>query len=203
MPCVSFGLASAVTKKCARHVMHHILMNARRVAWTRGGVTWTRGLWYTFAFQQARARTHTHAHTHTQKRKHTHTWKITSVDSALLVFSLFGNSNSKIFVMKQALRLCRTGCGRCVSTARSIFVKKKKKQLAHLKEDAVRLRAERNRLHTEVIRLRSKRNRLRSKRNDLRAELANLQQQQKDPTERLRKRFKTVVSRRPCICQMS
>ena len=32
-----------------------------------------------------------------------------------------------------------------------------------------------------------------SERNDLRAELANLQQQQKDPTERLRKRFKTVV----------
>ena len=34
---------------------------------------------------------------------------------------------------------------------------------------------------------------MRSKRNDLRAELANLQQQQKDPTERLRKRFKTVI----------
>ena len=95
--------------------------------------------------------------------------------------------------MKQALRLCRTGCGRCVSTARSIFVKKKKKQLAHLKEDAVRLRAKRNRLHTELARLSSERNRLSSERNDLRAELANLQQQQKDPTERLRKRFKTVV----------
>ena len=27
----------------------------------------------------------------------------------------------------------------------------------------------------------------------MRAELANLQQQQKDPTERLRKRFKTVI----------
>ena len=39
----------------------------------------------------------------------------------------------------------------------------------------------------------SERNRLSSERNDLRAELANLQQQQKDPTERLRKRFKTVV----------
>ena len=38
----------------------------------------------------------------------------------------------------------------------------------------------------------SERNRLSSERNDLRAELANLQQQQKDPTERLRKRFKTV-----------
>ena len=32
-----------------------------------------------------------------------------------------------------------------------------------------------------------------SERNDLRAELANLQQQQKDPTEMLRKRFKTVI----------
>ena len=32
-----------------------------------------------------------------------------------------------------------------------------------------------------------------SERNDLRAELANLQQQQKDSTERLRKRFKKVV----------
>ena len=32
-----------------------------------------------------------------------------------------------------------------------------------------------------------------SERNNLRAELANLQQQQKDPTERLRKRFKTVI----------
>ena len=65
--------------------------------------------------------------------------------------------------MKQALRLCRTGCGRCVSTARSIFVKKKKKkQLAHLKEDAVRLRAKRNRLHTELARLSSERNRLSS-----------------------------------------
>ena len=96
--------------------------------------------------------------------------------------------------MKQALRLCRTGCGRCVSTARSLFVKKKKKkQLAHLKEDAVRLRAKRNRLHTELARLSSERNRLSSERNDLRAELANLQQQQKDTTERLRKRFKTVV----------
>ena len=41
--------------------------------------------------------------------------------------------------------------------------------------------------------MRSERNRLRSERNDLRAELANLQQQQKDPTERLRKKFKTVV----------
>ena len=39
----------------------------------------------------------------------------------------------------------------------------------------------------------SERNHLSSKRNDLRAELANLQQQQKDPTERLRKRFKTVI----------
>ena len=40
----------------------------------------------------------------------------------------------------------------------------------------------------------SERNRLSSERNDLRAELANLQQQQqKDTTERLRKRFKTVV----------
>ena len=123
--------------------------------------------------------------------------------------------------MKQALRLCRTGCGWCVSTARSIFVKKKKKQLAHLKEDAVRLRAKRNRLHTELARLSSERNRLKedavrlrakrnrlhtelarlssernrlsSERNNLRAELANLQQQQKDPTERLRKKFKTVV----------
>ena len=96
--------------------------------------------------------------------------------------------------MKQALRLCRTGCGWCVNTARSIFVKKKKKkQLAHLKEDAVRLRAKRNRLHTELARLSSERNRLSSERNNLRAELANLQQQQKDPTERLRKKFKTVV----------
>ena len=95
--------------------------------------------------------------------------------------------------MKQALQLCRTGCGRCVSTARSIFVKKKKKQLAHLKEDAVRLRAKRNRMNTELARLSSERNRLSSERNDLRAELANLQQQQKDPTERLRKRFKTVI----------
>ena len=149
--------------------------------------------------------TYANAHTHTHKRKNTHThtctFETTCVDLAPLVFSLFGNSNSKIFVMKQALRLCRTGCGRCVSTARSIFVKKQK-QLAHLKEDAVRLRAERNRLHTEIARLSSERNRLSSKRNDLRAELANLQQQQKDPTERPRKRFKTVVSRRPCICQM-
>ena len=39
----------------------------------------------------------------------------------------------------------------------------------------------------------SERNRLSSERNDLRAELANLQQQQKDTPERLRKRFKTVV----------
>ena len=94
--------------------------------------------------------------------------------------------------MKQAMGLCRTECGRCVSTTRSIFVKKRK-QLAHLKEDAVRLRAKRNRLHTELARLSSERNRLSSERNDLRAELANLQQQQKDTTERLRKRFKTVV----------
>ena len=39
----------------------------------------------------------------------------------------------------------------------------------------------------------SERNRLSSERNDLRAELANLQQQQKGPTERLRKRFKTIT----------
>ena len=39
----------------------------------------------------------------------------------------------------------------------------------------------------------SERNRLSSERNNSRAELANLQQQQKDPTERLRKKFKTVV----------
>ena len=39
----------------------------------------------------------------------------------------------------------------------------------------------------------SERNRLSSERNDLRVELANLQQQQKDTTERLRKRFKTVL----------
>ena len=90
------------------------------------------------------------------------------------------------------MRLRRNGCARCVSMTRSIFVKKKK-QLAHLKEDAVRLRAERNRLHTELARLSSERNRLSSEMNDLRAELANLQQQQKDPTKRLRKRFKTVV----------
>ena len=103
--------------------------------------------------------------------------------------------------MKQALRLCRTGCGQCVSKARSIFIKKKKKeQLAHLKEDAVRLRAKRNRLHTELARLSSERNRLSSERNDLRVELANLQQQQKDPTERLRKRFKTVVDRAFAKC---
>ena len=38
-----------------------------------------------------------------------------------LTFSLFDNSNSKISVMKQALRLCRTGCGRRVSTARSFL----------------------------------------------------------------------------------
>ena len=87
--------------------------------------------------------------------------------------------------MKQALRLCRTGCGRCVSTARSIFIKKKK-QLAHLKEDAERLRAKRNRVHSELARLSSERN-------DLRTELAYLRQQQKDATERLRKRFKTVL----------
>ena len=48
-------------------------------------------------------------------------------------------------------------------------------------------------MHTELARLSSERNRLSSERNDLRAELANLQQQQKDPTERLRKRFKTVI----------
>ena len=39
----------------------------------------------------------------------------------------------------------------------------------------------------------SERNRLSSKTNDLRAELANLQQQQKGPTERLRKRIKTIT----------
>ena len=134
-----------------------------------------------------------HTHTHTNARTHTHTHLKPHVLTWLRrCFPFFGNSNSKIFVMKQALRLCRTGCGRCVSTARSIFVKKKK-QLAHLKEDAACVRAKRNRLHTELARLSSERNRLSSERNDLRAELANLQQQQKDPTERLRKRFKTVV----------
>ena len=63
---------------------------------------------------------------------------------------------------------------------------KKKKQLACLKEDAERFRAKRNRLHTELARLSSERN-------GLRAELACLHQQQKDATERLSKRFKTVL----------
>ena len=36
-------------------------------------------------------------------------------------FDNFGNSNSNISVMKQAVRLCRTGCGRRVSTARSFL----------------------------------------------------------------------------------
>ena len=46
-----FGPASAMTKECAIHVMHHSLMNARRVARTRGGWTWIRGLRYTLAYQ--------------------------------------------------------------------------------------------------------------------------------------------------------
>ena len=46
----------------------------------------------------------------------------------------------------------------------------------------------------------SERNRLSSERDDLRVELANLQQQQKDTTERLRKRFKTVVDRAFAKC---
>ena len=108
-----------MTKECAIYVMHHSLMNARRMAWTRGGGTWMRGLRHTLAFQQARTQTHTHTHTNT--RTHTHTFETICVDLAPYVFSYFGNSNSKISVMKQALRLCRTGCGRRVSTARSFL----------------------------------------------------------------------------------
>ena len=33
------GLADAMTKECARHVMRHILMNVKRVGWTHGGMT--------------------------------------------------------------------------------------------------------------------------------------------------------------------
>ena len=67
----------------------------------------------------------------------------------------------------------------------AIFAKKKQ-QLARLKEDAERFCAKRNRLHTELARLSSERN-------GLLAELACLRQQQKDATERLSKRFKTVL----------
>ena len=62
-----------------------------------------------------------HTHTQTQEHTHTHTFETTCVDLAPKAFSLFGNSNSKISVMKQALRLCRTGCGRRVRTARSFL----------------------------------------------------------------------------------
>ena len=46
-----FGPANAMTKECAIHVTHHSLMNARRVARTRGGWTWICGLRYTLAYQ--------------------------------------------------------------------------------------------------------------------------------------------------------
>ena len=64
--------------------------------------------------------------------------------------------------------------------------KKKKKQLACLKEDVERFHAKRNRLHTELTRLSSERN-------SLRAELACLRQQQKQAKKRLSQRFKTVL----------
>ena len=71
--------------------------------------------------RHVRKRTHTHTNARTHTHTHTHTFETTCVDLAPWVFSLFGNSNSKISVMKQALRLCRTGCGRRVSTARSFL----------------------------------------------------------------------------------
>ena len=62
--------------------------------------------------------------THTQMQAHTHIY--THLKPHVLAwlrryFDIFGNSNPNISVMKQALRLCRTGCGRRVSTARSFL----------------------------------------------------------------------------------
>ena len=68
-----------------------------------------------------RTQTHTHTNARTHTRTHTHAFETRCVDLAPWVFSLFANSNSKISVMKQAPRLCRTGCGRRVSTARSFL----------------------------------------------------------------------------------
>ena len=73
-----FGPASAMTKECAIHVMHHSSMNAQRVTRTHGGATWTCGLRYKLAFQQARKQMHTQTqmqgHTYTHMKPHVLTW---------------------------------------------------------------------------------------------------------------------------------
>ena len=64
--------------------------------------------------------TYTNTHTHTHKRKHTH-MKRHVLTWLRKYFPFFCNSNLKISVMKKALRLCCTGCGRRVSTDRSFL----------------------------------------------------------------------------------
>ena len=67
-----------------------------------------------------------------------------------------------------------------------LFLEKKKRELTDFKEDNDRLRAERNKGHAEINRLRAE---LRSKD----AELAHLEQQSKDASERQTKRVKAAL----------
>ena len=70
--------------------------------------------------RHVRKRTHTHTHSQTQEHKHTHIRNhMCGLGSVgIFYFLAIPIQNS---VMKQALRLCRTGCGRRVSTARSFL----------------------------------------------------------------------------------
>ena len=67
-----------------------------------------------------------------------------------------------------------------------LFLEKKKRELTDFKEDNDRLRAERNKGHAEINRLRAE---LRGKD----AELAHLEQQSKDASERQTKRVKAAL----------
>ena len=66
---------------------------------------------------------YTHTHTNTITHKHTHTKKFenTCVLFGSVGISLFGNCNSKISAMAQALRLCSNGGGRRASTNQSFL----------------------------------------------------------------------------------
>ena len=70
-----------------------------------------------------RTGTYTNAQTstHTYAKTQAHTCETTVFIRLCRYFHLFSNSNPKIFVMMRALRLCRTGCGRRVGTARSFL----------------------------------------------------------------------------------
>ena len=58
--------------------MHHSSMNTQRVTRTHGGATWTCGLRYKLAFQQARkqmqAQSQMQGHTYTHMKPHVLTW---------------------------------------------------------------------------------------------------------------------------------